>query len=102
MAIFNAKANTTRTEKQEQKIQATLEKYGLDSLTDPNDIESVRQIARELMGTGLQETGMALSLQGKPYETLPVYYLRAILEQNWIIIRQLDRLNSHFDSLGRR
>jgi len=88
-------------EKQKEKAKQLIEKYGLDGLNDDKDYEIVCRIAYELMGTGLQETGMALSMSNKPHEALPVYYLRTIIEQNWIIIRQLDKLNSHFDALGK-
>lgn len=88
-------------EKQKEKAKKLLEKYGLDDVRDDKDYETICRIAYELMGTGLQETGMALSMSTKPHEALPVYYLRTIMEQSWIIIKQLDRLNSHFDALGK-
>lgn len=94
MAIFKSSGDRAaeKAAKEEQKIQDLLRKYGLESLTDPRDIQAVRNIAAELTGTGLMETGMTLSLRGEAHEKLPVYYQRAILEQNWIIIRQLDRI----------
>ena len=89
MALFN-KGNDNKADKE----QEMLAKYGLDSLNDPADIQSVKKIVSELVGTGTMETGMKLgSLGSKAEDVLPVYYQRAILEQNWIIIRQLDRLN---------
>ena len=89
MALFN-KGGDNRADKE----QEMLAKYGLDSLNDPADIDSVKKIVSELLGTGMMETGMKIgSLGSKAEDILPVYYQRAILEQNWIIIRQLDRLN---------
>lgn len=89
MALFN-KSSADKTD----KTQEMLAKYGLETMNDPADIESVRKIINELVGTGMMETGMKLgSIGSKAEDILPVYYQRAILEQNWIIIRQLDRLN---------
>lgn len=93
MALFNSQPKESKEEKQARKEQEMLSKHGLQDLSDPADIESVRQIVSELLGTGLMEAGMALSLKGQAHEVLPVYYQRAIIEQNWIVIRQLDRLN---------
>lgn len=88
-------------EKKKERAQKIIDKYGLDGLNNDKDYENVCRIAYELMGTGAQEFGMTFSMQGKPYEVLPVYYLKALIEQNWIIIRQLDKLNSHFAALGK-
>ena len=70
-----------------------LEKYNLTALTDPDDIESVRKIISELSGTGLMEMGATLG-GGSEKDILKIqmYYLRAIVEQNFIIIRQLDKI----------
>ena len=88
MALFNKSADNS------SKEQEMLAKYGLDQMNDPADIQSVKKIVAELVGTGMMETGMKLgSIGSKAEDVLPVYYQRAILEQNWIIIRQLDRLN---------
>jgi hypothetical protein len=94
MALFGGNdKKETKEDKQARKEQALLAKYGLDSLTDPIDISSVQKIVSELIGTGLMETGMKLSFSAKTEEQLQVQYQRILLEQNWIIIRQLDRLN---------
>ena len=44
MALFSNK------EDKGSKAEALLEKYGLQELKDPRDLESVRQIARALVG----------------------------------------------------
>lgn len=74
--------------KKEEKMNKLFAKYGLDRL-DPEYEEKVRGIYYELMGTGLMEAGMKLSM-AKAEEQLKVSYLHAIFEQNWIIIRLLD------------
>ncbi|MDO4528139.1 MAG: hypothetical protein Q4C03_05090 [bacterium] len=96
MAIFGGQKES-KEEKQERKTAEILERFGLNDIQNREDVESVRRIAQELAGTGLQEIGMTLGMNAKPQEALPVYYLRAIMEQNWIIIRQLDRLNKNME-----
>ena len=73
-------------EKQEQKVHALLQKYGLEELSDPRDIQAVRNIATNLMGNKLIEFGAAL--QGNGADSAKMSYLNAIMEQNFIMIRQ--------------
>lgn len=82
----------SKEEKAERQQQEMMQKYGLQELSDPQDIDSVRKIVQELYGTGMIEAGMKLSM-APAQETVKVSYLRAIMEQNFIIIRQLDRLS---------
>lgn len=89
MALFGG--NDKVTKKQEN----LLEKYGLENV-NRQDAESIQKILNELKGTGLMKTGMALSF-GKAEEQVKVSCLSALIEQNWIIIRQLDRLNKLLD-----
>ena len=88
MALFGAKE--TKEDKVARKTQAMMEKYGLEYL-DQKDLESVRSIGYALMGNNLIELGTTLS--GSGVDVAKMSYLRALIEQNWIIIRQLDRLN---------
>ena len=78
----------------DDKMARLLAKYGVQDLSDPEDQKSVERIATEMAGTGMMETGMKLSLGfgEKTSALLTVYYLRTIMEQNWIMIRQLDRI----------
>ena len=89
MALFKEKES--KEEKQERKELEIFQKYGLDDLTDPRDLASAKKIVSELVGTGLMETGMKLSM-AKAEDQLQVSYQRAIMEQNFIIIRQLAKL----------
>lgn len=89
MALFGGES---KEEKNERKVQELLNKYGLQELTDPRDLDAVRNIAGALMGNKLIELGTAM--QGGGADSAKMSYLRAIVEQNWIIIRQLDKLNS--------
>ncbi|WP_102341278.1 hypothetical protein [Galactobacillus timonensis] len=81
----------SKQEKQDAKLQELMDKYGLGDVS-PEYADAVKKIAAELVGTGMMETGMRLSMTAKAEDALPVYYLRAIMEQNFLIIRQLDAL----------
>lgn len=87
--MFGSKES--KEEKQARKEQELLERYGLQDLKDQNDVASVKKIVAELAGTGFLEGGVTLTFP-KPEIALPIYYQRAIVEQNFIIIRQLDRI----------
>ena len=89
MALF--KSADDKAEEQAKKERKLLKKYGVDELSDPRDMESVKKIAQELLGTTLQEAGMKIAM-AKPEVQLSVSYQRAIMEQNFIMIRQLDRI----------
>lgn len=72
------------------KTQQLMAKYGLEDV-DPMFAPVVRDIANELLGTGAMEAGLKLSL-AKAEIQLPISYQHVLIEQNWIIIRQLDQL----------
>ena len=91
MALF--KSQEEKAAASAQKEEKLLKKYGVSSLTDPEDLKSVKKIASELIGSGMMETGMKLSMT-KPEFQLPISYQRAIMEQNFIIIRQLDKISN--------
>lgn len=83
-------------ESDNEKYEKFLRKYHLEELTNKSDLESVRKIYYENLGTGLMETGMTLSnltRLDKTEDMLMVYYLRTIMEQNFIMIRQLERIS---------
>lgn len=90
MALFGGQKET-KEEKQARKTQELLDKYGLQNLSDPRDLESVKRISESLYGNKLIELGTALSGSGE--DSAKLTYLSALVEQNWIIIRQLDQLN---------
>lgn len=88
MALFGA----DKEEKKAEKAYELLHKYGLQELSDPRDVESVKQIAYKLAGSNLINLGTAMS--GSAQDVGKLSLLQAIVEQNWIIIRQLDKLNN--------
>jgi hypothetical protein len=77
-------------EQQMAKMQKLIEKYGFGDMTDPRDFASAQKIAWNLAGNKLIELGAAL--QGKGPDAAKMSYLNALVEQNFIIIRQLDRI----------
>lgn len=76
--------------KKEEKVQKLLSKYGLQNLSDPRDIEAVKNIAIDLAGSRAIEFGTLL--QGNSADAVKMSYLNAIMQQNFIIIRLLDRI----------
>ena len=89
MAFF--KSEEQKEKERMEKERKVLEQYGVEDLADPADLASVQKIAQELIGSGLMEAGLKISM-AKPEVQLPVSYQRAIMEQNFIIIRQLDKI----------
>lgn len=89
MALFSSES---KEDKRERKTQEILAKYGLEDLTDPRDAETVKGITYGLTGSKLIEFGTTFS--GSAEDVAKLSLLRAIVEQNWIIIRQLDKLNN--------
>ena len=77
-------------ESKEDKINRLMKKYHLEDVS--SDIApQVKEINTGLAGTGVMETGMKLSL-AKAEEQLKISYLNAIMKQNFIIIRLLDKI----------
>lgn len=81
----------------EEKVLKTLTQYGLQNLSDENDRTAVYKIAKDLYGTGLMDAGVRLQMFAKATDKLQVIYQRAIIEQNWVIIRELDRIASNLE-----
>lgn len=95
MGLFGEKK--TKEEKQREKLQSFMERYQLEDL-DEKDLIVLERIANDLVGNNLFKAGMALSFT-KVEEQAKVTYLSALVEQNWMIIRQLSRLNKNIEEL---
>jgi len=93
MGLFGGKES--KEDKQERKTQELLSKYGLSNLS-VNYADAVKSISTELAGTGAIEVGSLLSGM-KSEEILKTSYLNALVQQNWIIIRQLDEISKKLD-----
>lgn len=90
------KSEEEKQAEREEKLNRIMAKYEL------NDLESkyknaVNSINSELAGTGMMELGNMLSFDEKTAARLNTYYMNALIQQNWIIIRQLDELNKKLD-----
>ncbi|HHU62819.1 MAG TPA: hypothetical protein GXZ32_01180 [Clostridiales bacterium] len=72
-------------------------RYQLEDI-DEKDLVVLQRIANDLVGNQFIKAGMALSF-ARAEEQAKVTYLSALTEQNWIIIRQLSRLNKNIEKL---
>lgn len=93
MALFESKdEKLARQEaKQEAKVDALLERYGLEDIKNPDTFEALKTISYTLSGNKFTEVGAALG--GNAIDVAKMTYLRALIEQNFIIIKQLDNLS---------
>lgn len=101
MSLFNGETKEEKRARKQAEAQAKIDerdaamlrKFGLEELQNASDINSVRNIVSELRGTGIMEVGLAFG-GGSDRDILKnqMYYQRAMIEQNFIIIRQLDRI----------
>lgn len=91
MVLFGGKE--AKEEKAARKQQEMLKKYRLEELSDPADLESVKRIVAELFGTDIFELDAILTGDTKSMDRAKMYFQRALVEQNFIIIRMLDRIN---------
>ena len=82
--------NDVQKDVEAHRAQALLQRYGLENLSDPRDMQAVQNIATTLTGNKLVEMGTLL--QGYGTDVGKLTYLRAIVEQNFIMIRQLDKI----------
>lgn len=89
MALFGG--GESKEDKQERQVREILEKYGMTDLSDPRDVASVREIASLMVGKKLLSFGTLLS--SSSVDSAKLDYLNILMEQNFIIIRQLERLN---------
>lgn len=88
MGLFGGNSES-KEEKQERKLNELIAKYELTNL-DKEYANSIKNISSALAGNNLIELGSTLGMT--PAENLTTSYLKAIVEQNFIMIRQLDTL----------
>lgn len=86
------KSEEEKQKEKEEKLNRIMSKYGLDELEDKYKT-AVSNINSELVGTGAMEFGNMLSFDEKTALKLNTYYINALIQQNWIIIRQLDEIS---------
>ena len=94
MGLFKSKE-----EKQqilEEKTKKVLEKCELTDLSNKY-INAVKNINSELAGSGLSEFGNLLAPDQNTSLRIQTQLLNAIVQQNWIIIRQLNDINKKLE-----
>lgn len=89
-----------RQREQQERLEEFMERYQLEDL-DEKDMVVLERIANDPTRNSLIKTGMNLSA-AKTYDQLQVTYLSALIEQNWMIIRQLSRLNNNIEKLNNK
>lgn len=87
MAFFNKKQEVDPTEKAKQIIQ----RYDLQNV-DPQYADALKSISTLLIGSGIEEFSGLLNSDDKAINRVQTQYIHAIMEQNFIIIRQLNDL----------
>ena len=85
MALFGK-----NEEKQAAKAAELLAKYGLENVSDPQTVAALKEITWTRAQSKWAEAGATLTLKAEDAAMLGS--LRALVEQNFIIIRQLDKL----------
>ena len=83
--------------KEDKQFEKFMERYQLEDL-DEKDLVVLQRIANDLFGKEFIKTSMALTF-AKIEEQAKVAYLSALVEQNWILMRQLSRLNKNIEKL---
>lgn len=73
----------------EEKVKKLMAKYHLENVSTEY-AEAVKDINLEMAGNSLMEAG--LTLTGKTEDIAKISLLKAIYQQNWIIIRLLDKI----------
>lgn len=89
MGLFGSKESKEAA--QEKKAQDLLNKYGLTTVSTEY-APMVKQVSYDLAGTAAMQFGGSLSGM-KDGDVLNAALLNALIDQNWIIIKQLDDLN---------
>lgn len=87
----------SKEEKEQEQLQKFMEKYQLEDL-DEKDLVVLKRITSDLAGNNFLKAGMAFSF-AKAEEQAKVTYLSTLVEQNWMIIRQLSRLNKSIEGI---
>lgn len=82
---------------QEEKAKKIMDKYELSNLSKEYR-NAVKNINTELLGSGLSEFGNLLAPDTNTALRVQIQYLNSIVQQNWIIIRQLDAINKNLEN----
>ncbi|MHB8305139.1 MAG: hypothetical protein ACYDEU_03860 [Vulcanimicrobiaceae bacterium] len=97
MGMFDKKSPEQMAAVNRAKEQALLDKHGLDldaydeQAIRAKNVDNIRAIASDLLGNNWFKAGMKFSFANAA-DQATVGYLSAIVQQNWIIIRQQERM----------
>lgn len=97
MALF--KTQEEKQQAQNNKIYQAMVRYGVDDLSDPKDMQAIQNIVNSLAGSSLMEVGSLMAGTEAIMNRVNAQYSKAIFEQNFIIIRQLERLNRSLENM---
>lgn len=102
MGVFGNKEDKIQKaqEKERKELEKFMSRYNLKNLSI-EDLEVLKRISTDLAGNGFFKIGMALSFS-KAEEQAKVTYLSALVEQNWLVIKQLGDLNNKLDALMKK
>lgn len=94
MGLF--KSEDEKKAEREEKLNNMMAKYELNELEDKYK-NAVKNINTELSGAGVMGLGNMLSFDEKTAARINSYYLSSLVQQNWIIIRQLNEISKKLD-----
>ena len=97
MALF--KTQEEKQQAQNNKIYQAMVRYGVDDLSDPKDMQAIQNIVNSLVGSSLMEVGSLMAGTEAIMNRVNAQYSKAIFEQNFIIIRQLERINRNLENM---
>lgn len=107
MGIFTTKTTEELEVEKQEQIRRTLEKYGLDLENYSTDeikkrnVDNLKSIANDIKGNKWFKASMIFSF-AKAEEQAKVTYLAALVEQNWILIRQNEIIIKELQSLNKK
>lgn len=88
MALFKSKEE--KEEKKQEKLDEFMSQFNLENLSQ-EDKKFAKLITYNLWGTGLIRFGASAE------DGANIGLLRALIEQNWLIIKLLNEINSKLD-----
>lgn len=99
MGLFGSKEDKLEKQRlqEQEELNKLMSKYNLRGM-DKEDLKVLRRISSDLSGNGFFKAGMALSF-AKAEEQAKVTYLSALVEQNWLMIKQLSDINNKLGEL---
>lgn len=93
MGIFKSKEE--KVEKAKQQIEEYAEKYNLQDLDDETK-KMAYDVASNLQAGNL--FNIAFTLQGKTEEVAKLDLMQVMIQQNWIMINQMNKILQHIDT----